>query len=123
MWPRARRCKTARSVNDQRNAQCRLKKRLFQPQPAFAQHLAMIGAKYDDRVVLKAGLMEGVKQARDAFVNITDGAIVGPPRAHDRLMADVCVGKSVLAQDPEAMWIGCFLRNDQMRGSGTGRVS
>ncbi len=48
--------------------------------PLFAQHVAVIAGKDDDRVLAQARVLQGLQQLPDLVVHVRDQAIVRPPQ-------------------------------------------
>ncbi len=77
----------ARAGDHQRHARGAFEEAHLEPQAALAEHVAVVGAEQDDRVVEHAGAFEHVDEFADLVVEIGDVGEIAAPRAADLLAA------------------------------------
>ena len=71
----------------QRHARGTLEEAHLEPQAALAEHVAMVGAEQDDRVVEHAGAIEDRDELAELVVDIGDVGEIAAPRAADHVAA------------------------------------
>ena len=87
--------------DDQRHASGPLEEVHLVPEPALAQHLAMVRGKHDDRVLGQAGRVERVQELTDLIVDVADLGVVGVARpAHPFIRLLVAVEVADMAHAP-----------------------
>lgn len=79
----ARGAEAARRMDDQRNAAAALEERHLVPEPALAEHVAMVGRDDHDRVVGEAALFQRGQHAAELRVDIGRRAVVRMARGAD----------------------------------------
>ena len=97
--------------DDQRHARGRLEEGHLVPEPALAQHLAVVGGEEHDRVVAQAGLRERAEHLADALVGVADRRVVGVARAAHLLAGQLHVVDARHVAQPDAVRIGLIARD------------
>ena len=75
--------------DDQRHAGRILMPVHLVPEPALAQHVAMIGGEEGDGLAFEPAIAQGLHQAAELIVDIGDGAVIGPARRADMGLGDL----------------------------------
>ncbi len=75
-------------MKDQRHTRRTIEHRHFVPQPALAQHIAMVGSDNNDRVVVHRNRSQRCQQLADFVVDIADCAGVAVARVANMFLGD-----------------------------------
>jgi hypothetical protein len=75
------------------------------PETALAQHIAVVAAEDDNRVLVQLALLEHVEQLADAVVDVADGAIVGAACPLDLVIAELLIPEVADLHQALAVWV------------------
>ena len=101
--------------DDQRDARRPLIGRHLVPEPALAQHVAVIGTEDDRGVVELADIAERVEDAADEIVDQADIGVIGMARGADMRLGHLIFGAIVVAVEPGAIGIALLRARSRAR--------